>query len=72
MVGEAESVENAIQVIGSTKPQIVFLDINLGNRVGFDILNEIKSELNGEILEVLVKNGQPIEFDQPLFKIKKG
>ena len=36
------------------------------------LMNEIKSELNGEILEVLAKNGQPIEFDQPLFKIRKG
>ncbi|MSR77967.1 MAG: acetyl-CoA carboxylase biotin carboxyl carrier protein [Candidatus Omnitrophica bacterium] len=36
------------------------------------LMNEIKSEVSGEILEVLVKNGQPIEFDQPLFKVKKA
>ena len=35
------------------------------------LMNEIKSEVSGEILEVLAKNGQPIEFDQPLFKVKK-
>ncbi len=36
------------------------------------LMNEIKSELQGEVLEILVKNGQPVEFDQPLFKVKKA
>lgn len=36
------------------------------------LMNEIKSELSGTVLEILVKNGQPVEFDQPLFKIQKG
>ena len=36
------------------------------------LMNEIKAEFSGEIIEVLVKNGQPIEFDQPLFKIKES
>ena len=36
------------------------------------LMNEIKSEGSGTVLEVLVKNGQPVEFDQPLFKIQKG
>ncbi len=36
------------------------------------LMNEIKAEVSGKIIEILVKNGQPIEFDQPLFKIQKG
>ena len=32
--------------------------------------NEIKAELEGEILEVLVEDGQPVEFDQPLFLVR--
>lgn len=35
------------------------------------LMNEIKSEMSGILVEILVKNGQPVEFDQPLFKIKK-
>ena len=35
------------------------------------LMNEIKSEVSGRISEVLVENGQPVEFDQPLFKIQK-
>ncbi len=36
------------------------------------LMNEIKSEVSGQVVEVFVKNGQPVEFDQPLFKIQKG
>ena len=34
------------------------------------VMNEIKSEVSGEILEVLTENGQPVEYGQPLFKLK--
>ena len=36
------------------------------------LMNEIKVELAGRVVEILVENGQAVEFDQPLFKIKKG
>ena len=35
------------------------------------LMNEIKSEVAGRIIDILVENGQPVEFDQPLFKIQK-
>ncbi|MDM5331085.1 acetyl-CoA carboxylase biotin carboxyl carrier protein [Neobacillus sp. CF12] len=34
------------------------------------LFNEIESEVNGEIVEVLVKNGQLVEYGQPLFLVK--
>jgi acetyl-CoA carboxylase biotin carboxyl carrier protein len=33
------------------------------------LLNEIESEKAGVIKEILVENGQGVEFDQPLFVI---
>lgn len=36
------------------------------------VMNEIKAESRGEIVEILVENGEPIEFGQPLFLVKKG
>ncbi|MSU65923.1 MAG: acetyl-CoA carboxylase biotin carboxyl carrier protein [Opitutus sp.] len=36
------------------------------------IMNEIQAESKGTILEVLVENGQPLEYGQRLFKIKQG
>jgi acetyl-CoA carboxylase biotin carboxyl carrier protein len=32
--------------------------------------NEIKAEMNGEIVEILAEDGEPVEFDQPLFRLK--
>ncbi len=32
--------------------------------------NEIKAEISGEIVEILVEDGHPVEFDQPLFRVK--
>ena len=34
------------------------------------VMNEIQSEIKGIVREILVKNGQPVEFGQPLFKIE--
>ncbi len=34
------------------------------------IFNEIKAECSGTIRQVLVKNGQAVEFGQPLFLVK--
>lgn len=34
------------------------------------LMNEIKSEVKGEVVEILVKNGEAVEFDQPLFRIE--
>ena len=34
------------------------------------VMNEVSAECSGEILEVLVKNGAPVEYGQPLFKVR--
>lgn len=36
------------------------------------VMNEIHAEVQGTIIEVLIENGQTIEYGQPLFKIKLG
>ena len=33
------------------------------------IMNEIEAEQSGVISEILIKNGEPVEYNQPLFKI---
>ena len=35
------------------------------------LMNEIQAETSGEIVKVYVENGQPVEYGQPLFGIKK-
>jgi acetyl-CoA carboxylase biotin carboxyl carrier protein len=51
--------------------------VSVGSDVGPDsvlciieamkVMNEIKAETSGRIVEILVENGEPVEFGQPLF-----
>ena len=34
------------------------------------LMNEIKAEVRGKIAEILVNNGDPVEFGQPLFSLE--
>ncbi len=36
------------------------------------IMNEIESDIRGEIVEVLVSNEDPVEYNQPLFTVRKS
>jgi len=36
------------------------------------VMNEVRAETAGEIVEILAENGQPVEFGQPLFRIRTG
>ncbi len=36
------------------------------------VMNEIHAERSGTIMEILVENGEPVEYNQPLFKVKTG
>jgi acetyl-CoA carboxylase biotin carboxyl carrier protein len=35
------------------------------------LMNEIQAEVSGEVVEIYVENGQPVEYGQPLFGIRK-
>lgn len=35
------------------------------------LMNEIQAEVSGEVVRVYVENGQPVEYGQPLFGIRK-
>ncbi len=36
------------------------------------LMNEIESEASGKIVQMLVENGQPVEYGQPLFVIEQA
>lgn len=36
------------------------------------LMNELESEVSGKVLEVLIKNGEPVEFGQPIMIIEKA
>lgn len=35
------------------------------------LMNEIQAEVTGEIVKIYVENGQPVEYGQPLFGVRK-
>lgn len=35
------------------------------------LMNEIEAEIHGKIVKILVENGQPVEYNQPLFLVEK-
>jgi len=34
------------------------------------LMNEIEADAGGEVAQVLVENGQPVEYGQPLFALR--
>jgi acetyl-CoA carboxylase biotin carboxyl carrier protein len=50
--------------------------INAGQPVcileAMKLMNELESEISGEVVEILVENGTPVEFGQVLMRIKPG
>jgi acetyl-CoA carboxylase biotin carboxyl carrier protein len=56
--------------------------VEIGNRINagqtvcileaMKLMNELESEFSGEVVEILVENGTPVEFGQVLMRIKPG
>ncbi|MBI3875530.1 MAG: acetyl-CoA carboxylase biotin carboxyl carrier protein [Verrucomicrobia bacterium] len=54
--------------------------VDVGTEVGPDtvvciieamkVMNEIKAEVKGVVTQVLAENGKPVEFGQPMFKVR--
>lgn len=54
--------------------------VNVGDRIqvgqtvcileAMKLMNELESEVTGEVVEILVQNGEPVEFNQPLFRLR--
>ena len=36
------------------------------------LMNEIESDISGEIVKVLIENGQPVEYGERLFAVRVG
>ena len=36
------------------------------------VFNQIPAEVSGTVVEILVKNGDSVEFGQPLFRVRSG
>ncbi|MEA5463350.1 acetyl-CoA carboxylase biotin carboxyl carrier protein [Leptothoe sp. PORK10 BA2] len=56
--------------------------VNTGDRIksgqtvciieAMKLMNELEAEVSGEIVEILVQNAEPVEFGQPLMRVKQS
>jgi acetyl-CoA carboxylase biotin carboxyl carrier protein len=54
-----------VEVGGEVSPDSVVCIIE-----AMKVMNEIKAEVKGVITQILVENAKPVEFGQPLFKVR--
>lgn len=59
------SAEPFVKIGSNVEPESVVCIIE-----AMKVMNEIKAEVRGVIVEVLVENGTPVQFGQPLFRVK--
>ncbi|MGK9476810.1 response regulator [Melioribacter sp. OK-6-Me] len=63
LYGEAEDYQSAIEKIKNEMPDILILDINLGEKSGIDILYKIKNRSNSEPIVIMFTN-----YTDPIFR----
>lgn len=57
--------DNYVEVGSEVNPDTVVCIIE-----AMKVMNEIKAEIKGVVTEILVENAKPVEFGQPLFRIR--
>ena len=49
-------------------------EVNIGDTLciieAMKMMNQIESDKSGRVTSILVKNGEPVEFGQPLFTVE--
>ena len=83
--GRSDLVEITSPMVGtfyraSAPGEEPFVDLGTKVKVGqticileaMKLMNEIESEFNAEIVEILVENGTPVEFGQVLMRVKQS
>jgi acetyl-CoA carboxylase biotin carboxyl carrier protein len=60
----APDADSYVEVGQEVQPKTVLCIIE-----AMKLMNEIESDVGGKIVKILVENGQPVEYNQPLFLI---
>ncbi len=60
------TAESFVKIGSNVEPETVVCIIE-----AMKLMNEIQAETTGEVVKIYVENGQPVEYGQPLFGIKK-
>jgi len=60
------TTEPFVKIGANVEPETVVCIIE-----AMKLMNEIQAETSGEVVKIYVENGQPVEYGQPLFGIRK-
>ncbi len=60
------NAESFVKIGSAIEPETIVCIIE-----AMKLMNEIQAETSGEVAKIYVENGQPVEYGQPLFGIKK-
>jgi len=60
------NAESFVKIGSQVEPETIVCIIE-----AMKLMNEIQAETSGEVAKIYVENGQPVEYGQPLFGIKK-
>jgi two-component system LytT family response regulator len=60
VIGEADGVESGVEAIRRLKPQVIFLDIQMGDGTGFDLLEKVSPQ-NFEVIFTTAYNQYAIK-----------
>lgn len=61
----APDADSYVQIGSSVAPGSVLCIVE-----AMKLMNEIESDVNGKVVKILVENGKPVEYNQPLFLIE--
>lgn len=61
----APDADSYVQVGSSVSPGSVLCIVE-----AMKLMNEIESDISGKVVKILVENGKPVEYNQPLFLIE--
>jgi acetyl-CoA carboxylase biotin carboxyl carrier protein len=61
----APDADSYVQVGSTVTPGSVLCIVE-----AMKLMNEIESDVNGKVVKILVENGKPVEYNQPLFLIE--
>lgn len=69
IVGEAESISQANQLLKTIHPDVTILDLNLNDGSGYELLNEIKNGQNPHKV-IIFSNYSEVQFKEKAFQNK--
>lgn len=65
-VGQADSADSGIELITEMKPDLVVLDLGLGDGDGFNVMDEVRKVIDGQNILIVSRHTDPLLAERAL------